>query len=113
MMLVAFVCSAFTTTWADSETITFAELGLENGVQYPEPFGTNMSVTFGGGGNDGKYYDTGTAIRTYGGGTITITANGYTITAVETTFSGSGNAPASADVWSSDGTGSGTDGASA
>ena len=113
MMLVAFVCSAFTTAWADSETITFAELGLENGVQYPEPFGTNISVTFGGGGNDGKYYDTGTAIRTYGGGTITITANGYTITAVETTFSGSGNAPASADVWTSNGTGAGTSGASA
>ena len=113
MMLVAFVCVAFTGAWADSETIVFGNLGLENGVQYPEPFGTNISVTFGGGGNDGKYYDSGTGIRTYGDGTITITANGNTITAIETTFASDNYAPASADVWTSDGTGSGTAGASA
>lgn len=113
MMLVALVCAAFTAVWADSETIIFGELGLENAVQYPEPFGTNISVTFGGGANDGKYYNTGTGIRTYGNGTITITANGSTITAIETTFAGDTYAPASADVWTSDGTGSGTAGVSA
>ena len=113
MMLVAFVCAAFTGAWADSETITFGELGLENGVQYSEPFGTNISVTFGGGGNDGKYYNTGTGIRTYGNGTITVTANGSTITAIETTFAGDTYAPASDDVWTSDGTGTGTSGVSA
>ena len=98
---------------ADSETITFGELGLENGVKYSDPFGTNISVTFGGGGNDGKYYTTGSGIRTYGNGTITITAKGSTVTAIETTFAGDDYAPASDDVWSSDGTGSGTSGASA
>ena len=100
--------------WADSETITFGELGLENGVQYSDPFGTNISVTFGGsGGNDGKYYTTGSGIRTYGNGTITITAKGNTITGIVTTFSGESYAPASDNVWSSDGTGEGTSGVSA
>ena len=109
------LCALLTTAgaWADSETITFGDLGLENGVQYPEPFGTNISVTFGGGGNNGKYYTTGSGIRIYGDGTITITANGNTVTAVETTFAGDSYAPASADVWTSNGTGSGTDGVSA
>ena len=96
---------------AESETIVFANLGLENGVQYLDPFGTNISVTFGGGDNDGKYYTTGSGIRTYGNGTITITANGKTVTGVSTTFSGANYAPASADVWScTGGTGTGTSG---
>ena len=99
--------------WAADETITFANLGLENGVQYTDPFGTNISVTFGGGANDGKYYDTGSGIRTYGDGTITITAKGNTITAIITTFSGSSNAPASDEIWTSNGTGTGTSGTSA
>lgn len=98
----------------DSETIVFAELGLENGVQYSDPFGTNISVSFAGGGNDGKYYNTGSGIRTYGDGTITITANGQTITAISTTFSGDSYAPASADVWTcTGGSGTGTFGANA
>jgi len=112
---LSLLCALLTTAgaWADSETITFGELGLENGVQYSEPFGTNISVTFGGGGNDGKYYNTGSGIRTYGNGTITITANGNTITAVETTFAGETYAPASDDIWTSNGTGTGTSGVSA
>ena len=88
----------------ESETITFADLGLENGVQYTDPFGTNISVTFAGGDNDGKYYTTGSGIRTYGDGTITITANDNTVTAISTTFSGVSYAPASTDVWSCNGT---------
>ena len=100
--------------WADSETITFADLGLENGVQYLDPFGTNISVTFAGGQNDGKYYTTGSGIRTYGGGTITITANGNTVTTIETTFAGDSYAPASDDVWScTGGSGTGTNGVNA
>ena len=112
LLLCTFIVGSI--AWADSETITFAKItpALENGVQYSDPFGTNISVTFGGGGNDGKYYNTGSGIRTYGNGTITITAKGNTITAIETTFDGS-NSPASADVWSSDGKGEGTYGSSA
>ena len=73
----------------DPETITFANLGLVNGTQYSTPFdGGNFTITFGGGGNDGKYYDAGTGIRTYGGGTITI-ASEYTIAKIEFTWDGS------------------------
>lgn len=77
------------------ETITFADLGLTNGVQYPDPFdGGNFTITFGGGANDGKYYTTGAGIRTYGGGTITIAANGYNIKSVAFVWDGS-NKPTS------------------
>ena len=115
MMLVALMCAPFIGAWADSETITFGSLtpALENGVQYSDPFGTNISVTFGGGGNNGKYYNTGNGIRIYSNGTITITANDNTITAIQTTFSEAAYAPASADVWTSDGEGTGTSGVSA
>lgn len=117
LLLTAMVMGAGP-VWADSETdsetITFSELNLENGVQYSEAFGTNISVTFAGGGNDGKYYTTGTGIRTYGGGNITVTAKGKTITAISTTFSGESYAPADASVWScTGGTGTGTAGISA
>ena len=68
-------------------TITFSELGLENGVQYAEPFdGGDFTVTFGGGGNNGKYYTTGTAIRLYGDGTMTIAAKSGTLTSITITY---------------------------
>jgi len=78
----------------DPETIIFANLGLENGVQYSDPFnGGNFTVTFGGGGNDGKYYTTGSGIRTYQNGTITVASADYTIVKIEYTFSDESNAP--------------------
>lgn len=83
-------------TAPDPETITFADLNLENGVQYSDPFdGGNFTITFAGGGNDGKYYTTGSGIRTYGGGTITI-ASDYEIASIKFTWDGN-NAP-TADV---------------
>lgn len=78
--------------WGNNASITFASKGLTNGVQYTDPFviDDNVSVTFGGGANDGKYYDTGSGIRTYSNGTITINGGeGVTISAVGFTFSGS------------------------
>lgn len=79
----------------DPETITFADLGLENGVQYSDPFdGGNFTITFAGGGNDGKYYTTGSGIRIYGGGTITIASDNYKIASIKFTWDGS-NAPTS------------------
>ena len=113
MMLLTMVAQPIT-VWADSETITFSELGLENGVQYTDPFGTNISVTFAGGANDGKYYTTGSGIRTYGNGTITITALGNTVTAIATTFAGNSYAPAAESVWTcTGGSGTGTSGVNA
>lgn len=69
-----------------SDTIVFADLNLENGTQYTNPFTQgDMSVTFAGGNNDGKYYTTGSGIRTYGEGTITV-ASSKNIVKIEFTF---------------------------
>jgi hypothetical protein len=79
-------------------SITFADLGLENGVQYTDPFdGDDFTVTFAGGGNDGKYYTTGTGIRVYGNGTMTIEAKSGTLTSITITYDGS-NKPDDTDV---------------
>ena len=45
-------------------------------------------MTFGGGGNNGKYYTTGSAIRVYGGGTMTIAAKSGTLTKLVITYDG-------------------------
>lgn len=70
-------------------TIVFSELNLENSVQYTDPFdGGDFTVTFAGGGNDGKYYTTGSGIRMYGGGTMTIAAKSGTLTSITVTYDG-------------------------
>ena len=80
--------SAAPTKPTTPETITFSELGLTNGVQYSSPFdGGEFTITFAGGGNDGKYYTTGSGIRSYSGGTITIESI-FTISKIEFTWSG-------------------------
>lgn len=105
---------AGTSAWAETETITFSELDLSNSTQYSKPFTSgDVSVTFAGGQNDGKYYTTGQGIRTYSNGTITIGASGNTITSIALTFAGENYAPSSTDVWSSNGTGTGTSGVNA
>ena len=78
----------------DPETIVFANLNLENGVQYSDPFnGGHFTISFGDGGNDGKYYNTGSGIRTYANGKIYLSST-YDIVRVEFTFA-SGYAPSS------------------
>ncbi len=78
--------------------IVFADLNLENGVQYADPFdGGDFTVTFGGGGNNGKYYTTGSGIRVYGDGTMAVAAKSGNVTSVTITFDGS-NKPTTADV---------------
>ena len=76
---------------AVTNSITFGSLGLTNEAQYLDPFdGGTFTVTFAGGTNDGKYYTNGSAIRTYGGGTITIASkSNQNITSVAFTWSGS------------------------
>ena len=74
----------------DPETITFANLNLSNDTQYSDPFdGGNFTITFAGGANDGKYYTTGSGIRTYGNGSITIASANYKIASIKFTWSGS------------------------
>lgn len=93
LLLIAVASAA----WADG-SITFADLGLENGVQYTDPFdGGDFTVTFAGGTNDGKYYTTGSGIRVYGGGSMTIAAKSGNITALTITYDGT-NKPTTPDV---------------
>ena len=93
LMLLSFICGGM-----NAGTIDFSTLGLENGVQYTTPFdGGDFTVTFAGGTNDGKYYTTGTAIRVYGGGTMTIAAKSGNLTKLVITFDGS-NKPADGTV---------------
>ena len=73
-----------------SDTITFsdAKWGLENGIQYKDPFVVgDFTITFAGGANDGKYYTTGSGMRVYGGGSFTI-ASTRTISSIELTWDG-------------------------
>ncbi len=82
----------------EPESIVFADLGLENNTQYVDPFnGGHFTITFSGGDNDGKYYTTGSGIRIYGGGTITI-ASEEPITQVDFTWSGDSYEPTSNSV---------------
>ena len=68
------------------DTIVFANLNLENGTQYKDPFTQgDMSVQFGAGSNDGKYYTTGTGVRVYGDGWVTVSSR-KTIVKIEYTF---------------------------
>ena len=89
---------------ARTETIQFSTLGLSNDTQYTsfdsaDPANLQyFTISFGSGANDGKYYTTGTGIRTYGGGTITIASESYTICKIEFTWSGGASYKPSADV---------------
>ncbi len=68
------------------DTIIFADLNLENGTQYKDPFTQGkMSVQFGSGTNDGKYYTTGAGMRIYGDGWVTVSSE-QTIVKIEYTF---------------------------
>lgn len=78
-------------------SIVFADLNLENGVQYTEFDGGDFTVTFGGGGNNGKYYNTGSGIRVYGEGTMTIAAKSGTLTKLVITYDGA-NKPSDGTV---------------
>ena len=54
----------------------FSEMGLENGVDYPDPFTKDgVSVAFPGSGNTGKYYDLGSGIRIYGDGGVVVSSS--------------------------------------
>lgn len=84
-MFLALICGNM-----NAETIVFGDLSLENGVQYTDPFdGGDFTVTFAGGANDGKYYNTGSGIRVYGNGSMTVAAKSGVITKIVVTYDGS------------------------
>ena len=67
------------------ETITFKNCGLTNAEKYPTINGTKVKVTFGDGGNDGRYYNLGDGIRIYSNGYVQI-ASEKEITKIVYTF---------------------------
>jgi len=82
------------TMWATDETIDFTAQGYTNGETVSSTTGTVVTATFTDGGNATAYYDTGTAVRVYNGGTMTITAGGLTITQIVYTYELNGSATA-------------------
>ncbi len=93
MLLLVALLVGSVSAWGADETITFSSLGLTNGEQYTSFDGSdydlNFSLEFGSGTNDGKYYNTGAAIRVYSGGHMTVSSS-KTIKKIELTF-GSGD----------------------
>ena len=74
-----------------SASITFSEQGYSNQqeISTVEFDGVTASFDKGTNSNAPKYYTSGTAIRCYGGNTMTITANNESITAITITFGSS------------------------
>lgn len=75
--------NAKTATWVASEQ------NYTNGTQYTSAkVDSNISLAFGDGTNDGKYYTTGTGIRLYANGKVTVTAKtGCTMSKIVLTYS--------------------------
>ena len=83
-ILISLIICA-TSMWAGEISITFSELGLENGVSYPDPFvlDENISITFSEGNVVAKYYDVGAAMRVYANGKMTISADSGSIKKIQ------------------------------
>ena len=82
-------------------TFDFSAQSYTNQQQYTSiNADANITISFGDGSNDGKYYDTGTAIRVYGGGHMTVAGSeGVTISKIVLEFgSGDGSNTISTDV---------------
>ena len=86
------------------ETIDFTKQGYSNGDAVENVVGTNSTITFDKGTNKTnapKYYDTGTAVRVYGGNTMTVASDSKTIVGIALTFgSGDGSNAITTDVGS-------------
>ena len=90
ILLFALIAGGNLTANAADETITFSELGLTNQQKYESfsgsTYGLNFDLAFGSGSNDGKYYNTGTAIRVYSGGHMTVSSTTKNIAKIELAF---------------------------
>ena len=96
-LVTGVVSKTFTkSTGNPPETMTFSELyNGDTSVEGETINGTNFSVVFTkrNGGTDTKYYSNGTAVRWYGGGTLTVSAtSGKTITGITINFTTHANA---------------------
>ena len=87
---------------SSEESLTFSNLGLDNQADVDGQviaIGNNSSITFskGTGSNGPKYYNTGSAIRAYGGNTIVVEATGNMSEIVFSFASGEGSNAITAD----------------
>ena len=76
------------------QTITFSTLGYSNQQEVSSVNGTNCTLSFAKGTNSNapKYFTTGSALRLYGGNSMTITVDAkYKITSIKLTFSSGEN----------------------
>lgn len=80
----------------DEETIDLTDQGFSNGTVVSTVDGSIAQATFakGKGSNDPKYYDSGEAVRVYGGNTITISGGTRNIIKIEFTFGTGGDSNA-------------------
>lgn len=86
--------------FAGTETVDFSSQGYSNGEAIESYQGTNFEVTFNKGSNNNapKYYNTGKAVRCYGGNYFTVESDS-TITQIEFTFaSGEGTNSVSSNL---------------
>lgn len=82
--LLSILCLiSFVALNADEATITFSEQGYSNGQEVTSAtLDDYITLTFNKGTNSNapKYYNTGTALRIYGGGTMTVTGSSSAVT---------------------------------
>lgn len=109
------VCLGISTSslWAADEVVDFSAQNYTNQKVIENYVGTNFVVGFDkgtNGSNAPKYYTSGTAIRAYGGNTMTVASTTKTITKIEITFGSSdGSNTITSDVETySDGTWTGS-----
>lgn len=69
IMLLLTVCGG---VWAQDESIDFSTKGYTNAEKISSTAGNDCTVTFTNGSTSTAYYDTGKAIRIYGGGSFTV-----------------------------------------
>lgn len=81
---------------ATTETIDFSKQNYKNAQTVTTLKGENCTITFRDGSNPCAYYNTGNAVRIYGGGSVQITSN-LDINKVVYTFSGTKYAPTEAN----------------
>ena len=91
---------------AATETIDFSKQNYKNAQTVTTLKGENCTITFGDGSPECAYYNTGNAVRIYGGGSVQITSS-LAITKVVYTFA-KGNAPTSSNCTITPSTGNAT-----
>ena len=79
--------------WATDVTITMSQQGWSNQTSVSSVSSGDVTLNFTDGANATQYYTTGSGVRIYGGGSVTVTAGSNTITAITFTFSGGSYSP--------------------